>query len=87
MAYSIKGHISLIRSPAILNNEDLASGSYDKTIKIWKRSTYKCKEILRGNSSFISCLLNLKTNIVVSGSFDSSRNIIIGFHYEYQRYI
>jgi len=47
---TLTGHSDWVISLAVLQNGDLASGSGDKTIKIWDSSTWSLKRTLTGHS-------------------------------------
>eukprot|EP00743_Colponemidia_sp_Colp-15_P006215 GILK01006685.1.p1 GENE.GILK01006685.1~~GILK01006685.1.p1 ORF type:complete len:553 (+),score=72.49 GILK01006685.1:138-1796(+) len=49
----------------------LASGSYDKTIKLWNLNTGRCEKTLRGHSGWVSCL-QLRNQRAVSGGWDAA---------------
>jgi len=50
----------------------LASGSYDKTIKLWNINTGTCLQTLYGHSDFIRSLILLDRLLLASGSYDCS---------------
>ena len=53
-------------SLAVLQNGDLASGSEDKTIKIWDSSTWSLKRTLTGHSDWVRSLAVLKNGDLAS---------------------
>ncbi|RNA21377.1 vegetative incompatibility WD repeat [Brachionus plicatilis] len=59
----------------ILKNGDLASGSGDKTIKIWNKNNFNLKNTLNGHSNDILCLAVLKNGDLASGSQDETIRI------------
>ena len=50
-----------------------ASGSFDKTIKIWDINTKKCVQTLEGHASNVICLLLHSSGLLISSSGD--RNV------------
>ena len=67
------GHKNWIRSLyPITNNKILASGSVDKTIKIWNIEDRSIMSTLSGHTDAVSVLCNLKEGVLVSGSDDNS---------------
>jgi len=52
-------------------NGEIVSGSYDKTIKVWNKSTSRCEYTLRGHSEWVSCV-DSNQRAIVSGSWDAS---------------
>ncbi|RNA35496.1 F-box WD repeat-containing 1A, partial [Brachionus plicatilis] len=56
-------------------NGDLASGSGDKTIKIWKKNNFELINTLNGHSNDILCLAVLKNGDLASGSQDETIRI------------
>ena len=65
---TLYGHTDWIRSLAILSDLKLASGSSDRTIKIWNTTTGIIIQTLNGHSGTVRCL----------ASFNSGKNLISG---------
>ena len=63
------------RTKAGLSNRQLASGSYDKSIKIWNIDTGECILTLTGHSQEIHSLQLLANNQLASGSSDMTIKI------------
>ena len=53
----------------------LASGSGDKTVKIWNLDTGGCVATLRGHTNGVRCLAALEGGRIASGSHDCSIKI------------
>jgi WD40 repeat protein len=72
--YSLKGHTQAIRSLAITpDGEILASGSDDKTIKLWQLKTGRELVTLRGHSKPVNSLaMSQDGEILASGSEDKT---------------
>ena len=70
--YTIKAHKSAIWTMIVLSDNKIASGSSDKTIKIWDlgESTEKPKINFRGHKGTIFCLGEIENNRILSGSED-----------------
>ena len=71
---TLEAHTKKINALALLSNGDLASGSEDKTIKIWFSSTNSVKFSLDAGDS-VNCLKELKNGELASGLNDSSIKI------------
>ena len=71
---SLIGHNDYISSMIVLSDGNLASGSYDSTIKLWNaNNNYELIATLEGHSDWINVLVNLSNiNCLASGSSDSS---------------
>jgi WD40 repeat protein len=70
---TLEGHTDEIRFLALLSDGNIASGSLDKTIKIWEsKNDYKCINTLNGHTDLVRCLLVLQNGNLVSGSYDNS---------------
>jgi len=70
-----QSHKSHINTICILENGLIATGSDDKTIKIWKKSNQSSIELvttLRGHTKMVFSLIELKNNSLVSSSLDKS---------------
>ena len=74
---TLQGHTDRIKSVTISpNNQFIASGSDDTTVKIWDIYTGKCLQTLQGHEGLIkSVVFNQESTIVVSGSYDGTIKI------------
>lgn len=68
------GHSSCVTS-LVVSGGFLASGSADKTIKVWETKTVKCLKTLSGHSHSINALAVLQNGNLASGSTDYSIKI------------
>jgi len=50
----VEGHTSNVRALAVLPDGRLASGSFDKTVRVWHLSTGVCEAILEGHTELVS---------------------------------
>ena len=64
------GHANFVYVLALLQNGDLVSGSWDKTIKVWNVDNGTVKRTLTGHISFIFAFKVLDNGDLVSGSYD-----------------
>ena len=62
-------------SLAVLNGGRLASGSSDKTIKVWELATGACVATLEGHEDTVFSLAVLEGGRLASGSFDQTVNV------------
>jgi WD40 repeat protein len=70
---TLEGHTFAINCLALLSDGNIASGSRNKSIKIWEsKNDYKCINTLIEHTDVVSCLLVLKNGNLVSGSYDNS---------------
>ena len=70
------GHTSYVCSLAVLENGDLASGSADKTIRIWNVDDCSTIKVLEGHQDWVTCLLVIaKGQLLASGSRDKTIKI------------
>ena len=69
----LKGHTKNILCLALLSGNILASGSDDKTIKIWDILNRKCIKTLSNNYKRIDSLLAYKDNILIAGTYNIIR--------------
>ena len=68
----LEGHSGYIWKIIKLKNGDLASGSRDKTIKIWDMKTGVCKKTFNHHQNSILSLIQLKNGNLLSGSRDGT---------------
>lgn len=67
----LRGHQGLILSLAYSpSGRQLASGSHDRTIKIWDTTTGQCTQTLYGHTDHIAQLAFLTEHLLLSGSYD-----------------
>ena len=69
------GHTDSVRSLAVMENQNIVSGSEDKTIKIWSQSTGECLHTLNGHTGVVNGVAVLPTNEIVSVSDDMTLKI------------
>ena len=72
--YVLKGHTSGVRSLCLLKNDRFASGSADKTVRIWALKHQKTIKVLKDQSNPIISLTLLAGDKLASSSF---REILI----------
>ncbi len=60
---------------AVLNNSNIVSGSYDRTIKIWNSTSFKVIQTLTGHLGEINDLKILPNSNIVSCSVDKTIKI------------
>lgn len=73
---NLKGHNDYINCIIELNDRRIASGSIDKTIKIWNLESYQCEGTLEDNEP-IRCLLRLKDGRLLSSKWDMYNQISV----------
>jgi WD40 repeat protein len=71
---TIKGHTKYVHTLIELRDGSLASGSGDKTIKIWDR-TGNCIKTLVGHTDYVQALIELRDGSSASGSRDKTIKI------------
>lgn len=62
------GHEDWITSVIKVQHDKLASGSHDKTIKIWSWREGICEKTLFDKHSTIHSLVSLSRNVIAAGS-------------------
>jgi len=75
--YTLIGHEKSICSIIQINENLLASSSYDNTIKIWNIDNNKCEYTLYGHDSPVFCILLLKDGRLISGSGSWNKSLKI----------
>ena len=67
---TIKGHTDAVFCLVKLNDKLLASGSWDKTIKLWNLKNLSCVKTLQGHADYVQALEKLSDTLMLSGSYD-----------------
>ena len=71
------GHTRLVYSVCALDATRIASGSADKTIKIWNVETGTCTRTLKGHTDWVDSVCALDANRIASGSADKTIRIYL----------
>ena len=71
----LKGHSALISAIIHLRSGEIASGSSDRTIRVWNAITGKTVRVLTGHTAPITSLVALPGDKIASGSIDKSIRI------------
>ena len=82
--YKLTNHTSYVFCLCVLNDGRLVSGSDDKSIIIYNKTTYKPDIIIKEHKDYITCITKLSSGILASCSFDKTINLfnINGMKYE-----
>ena len=84
----LKGHTDWVFSVAPLEGGKLASGSGDKTIRIWDLATGACERVLEGHTDTVYSVVPLEGGRLASASADDTIRIwdlpLTMVVYEYQ---
>jgi len=72
---TLTGHTDFVRALSVLPDGSLASGSEDKTIKIWDVRNGQTIKTLTGHTSYVYALSVLSDGSLASGSSDSTVKI------------
>ena len=70
---TMSGHTKPITSLILLTENQLVSGSEDKTIKLWDIKKRQCISTITGNYEIIQSLLKLNENTIAAGSHSAIR--------------
>ena len=74
--YILRGHSAAINKIIQLENDDLASASSNKTIKVWtfwlNVNDWTCKYTLSGHTSSVYALVQMRNGYLASGSGDKT---------------
>jgi len=68
----LEGHTDLVNCIIKLDDKLIASGSLDKSVKIWNFKTAKCEDTIKGFSGFSLALIKLTKNKFALASDDGS---------------
>ena len=62
----------------IFDNKKMATGSLDRTIRLWDLRDGRCTQVLRGHHKGIWCLSFFTKTLLISGSFDTTIRVSKG---------
>ena len=69
----LPGHTSLVSALIRMRDGTLASGAYDKTVRIWNiHASETCADIHTGHTNIVTSLEELPNGILASGSIDGT---------------
>ena len=68
------GHENVVNSLSQSIPEEIVSGSWDGTARIWNTTTGACKKVMEGHSHAVS-VLSLANGIIITGSQDKTIRI------------
>ena len=72
----LQGHTDWVRSLAVVGGSTaqrlLASGSHDRSVRLWDVDAGTCTAVLRGHTNWVHCLADLGGGRLLSGSDDGS---------------
>ena len=71
----LQEHEYPVRALCQINGKYFASGSFDKTIKIWDFEKKECVQTLEGHQDNIICIIKIKNNMLISCSNDRTIKI------------
>ena len=66
----LEGHKHSVRTICQISEDFFASGSFDKTIKIWNIKTMNCVQTLNGHESNVISILYHSSGFLISCSND-----------------
>ncbi len=72
---TLRGHDDAVWCLILLNDGTLASGSFDRTIKIWDTITGQEIKTLSGHTGYVYSLISLNDGTLASTSFDKTIKI------------
>jgi WD40 repeat protein len=75
LVYTLTGQTVVVWTLAALPNGNLASGSWDNTVKIWNTNTGSLVYTLSGHTNWVWTLATLPNGNLASGSADNTVKI------------
>jgi WD40 repeat protein len=72
---TLTNHTKYISALTVLSSGDLASGSFDSAIKIWKKNDGPLKRTLTGHNGYVYALETLLNGDLASGAADRTIKI------------
>jgi hypothetical protein len=69
---TLQGHTGEVYALAVLPDGQLASASYDKTVRVWRPSTGACEAVLEGHTSAVAALAVLPDGRLASANYDKT---------------
>ncbi len=70
--FDLRGHEKGVFSLAVIDRDQIASGSLDKTIRVWNLRSRKTIQILKGHEGAVMGLVSISSRFLVSASEDQT---------------
>jgi WD40 repeat protein len=74
---TLVGHTDMVSALCVSGREnELISGGYDRSIKVWDVSRGVCEAMLEGHKGFVLCLIMTKKGDLISSSSDKTIKVL-----------
>jgi WD40 repeat protein len=75
LLHVLEGHTYWVHGVCAIDEERLASVSWDRSLRIWSAKSGECLKVLQGHTDSVTCVCLVGNNYLATGSYDQTVRI------------